>query len=168
MLIGMPEHGTPENKELQEEMLERIRRRIFLCSMVASKAKAMEDAGELFEIVDNKQWDHTRFADIAQLTIEKLQDPKLKKKFLDTFRQGFKEQLTYFEFYNLMTKTLGLDKIEEWRYEDFETTIDNFGLAFMELNDVVKWLLDHGFNLGVPVKEVDLEDEFARKAAITP
>ena len=67
-----------------------------------------------------------------------------------------------------MTKTLGLDNIEEWRYEDFETTIDNFGLAFMELNDVVKWLLDHGFDLGVPVKEVDLEDEFARKAAITP
>jgi tryptophan 2,3-dioxygenase len=164
----MPVHGTPENEELQAEMQERLRRRIFLCSMVASKAKAMADAGEHFDIMDTKHWEHARFADIAQLTIEKLQDPKMKKAFMDTFKRGYQEQLTYYEFYNLMTKTLGLDKIEEWRYEDFETTIDNFGLAFMELNDVVKWLLDHGYDLGVPVKETDLEDEFAKKAAITP
>lgn len=35
----MPPYGTPENKELREEMQERLRRRIFLCSMVAAKAK---------------------------------------------------------------------------------------------------------------------------------
>ena len=64
-LIGMPEYGTPENKELQEEMHERLRRRIFLCSMVASKAKSMEDAGDHFDIVENKHWEHARFADIA-------------------------------------------------------------------------------------------------------
>ena len=51
-----------------------------------------------------------------------------------------------------MNVTLGITTIDEWRYEDFETTIDNFGLAFMELNDVNKWLLDHGYDLGVPVK----------------
>ena len=130
----------------------------------------MEDAGEHFDITDTKHWEHARFADIAELTIAKLKDPKMKKAFLDTFKQGYKEQLTYFEFYNLMTKVLGITNkiVEEWRYEDFETTIDNFGLAFMALNDVAKWLQDHGFDLGVPVVENALEAEFAKKAAITP
>ena len=60
-----------------------------------------------------------------------------------------------------MTVTLGITSFEEWMYEDFETTIDNFGLAFMELNDVAKWLLDHQYDLGVPIKEIDAEDIFA-------
>ena len=68
----MPPYGTPENKELREEMQERLRRRIFLCSMVAAKAKEMEDAGEHFDITDTKHWEHVRFADIAELTIAKL------------------------------------------------------------------------------------------------
>ena len=67
-----------------------------------------------------------------------------------------------------MNVKLGIKDIEEWRYEDFETTIDNFGLAFMELNDVNKWLLDHGYDLKVPVKEFDMEDEFEKKQNIEP
>ena len=67
-----------------------------------------------------------------------------------------------------MTVTLGIKGIEEWRYEDFETTIDNFGLAFMELNDVNKWLQDHGFQLGIPLKDIDREDEFQKKQNVQP
>ena len=67
-----------------------------------------------------------------------------------------------------MNVTLGITTIDEWRYEDFETTIDNFGLAFMELNDVNKWLLDHGYDLGVPVKQIDREDEFEKKMSVQP
>lgn len=67
-----------------------------------------------------------------------------------------------------MTNKLKIEGIDEWRYEDFETTIDNFGLAFMELNDVVRWLKDHGYDIGVKEKEMDLEDEFEKKQNITP
>ena len=37
----------------------------------------MEDAGEHFDITDTKHWEHARFADIAELTIAKLKDPKM-------------------------------------------------------------------------------------------
>ena len=67
-----------------------------------------------------------------------------------------------------MTVKLNITGIAEWRFEDFETTIDNFGLAFMELNDVVRWLKDHGMDIGVREKTIDLEDEFEKKANITP
>ena len=67
-----------------------------------------------------------------------------------------------------MTVTLGITGVEEWMYEDFETYIDNFGLAFMELNDVAKWLLSHGFDLKVALKESDAEREFAKKADVQP
>ena len=67
-----------------------------------------------------------------------------------------------------MTVTLGIQGIEQWMYEDFETTIDNFGLAFMELNDMARWLLDHGFDLGIPIKEIDAEDLFLKKANVEP
>ena len=62
---------------------------------------------------------------------------------------------------------LGID-VEEWMYEDFETTIDNFGLAFMELNDMAQWLQDHDFDLGIPIKEIDAEDLYAKKANVAP
>ena len=81
----MPEYGTPESEEFQEDFKERLRRRMFLCTMVTQKAKEMEDKGKQFDIMDDKHWVHARFADIAQFTIEKLKNPQMKKVFLETF-----------------------------------------------------------------------------------
>jgi len=39
--------------------------------------------------MDEKQWEHARFADVAHACIEKLQDPKMKKVFLDTFKNAY-------------------------------------------------------------------------------
>ena len=117
----------------------------------------MEAEGKKLDIVDEKAWEKARFAGIAHECILKLRDPQMKKVFIETFQNGYRDPrasspvLTYYEFYQLMTVTLGITGFEEWMYEDFETTIDNFGLAFMELNDVALWLRDHGFDLGVPI-----------------
>ena len=45
---------------------------MFLCTMVTEKAKEMEDKGKHFDVMVDEHWVHARFADIAQLTIEKL------------------------------------------------------------------------------------------------
>ena len=71
--------------------MERLERRMFLASMVTKKAKDAEEKGENFDIRDEKHWEHARFADIAELCIEKLKDPKMKKTFLDTFKNAYKE-----------------------------------------------------------------------------
>ena len=84
----------------------------------------------------------------------------MKAVFLKTFDDAFEKKLTYYEFYHLFNVTMGITSIPEWMYEDFETSIDNFGLAFMELNDMAQWLKDHGYDLGVKIKEEDSEDIF--------
>ena len=130
--------------------------------MVVKKSAKMEAEGKNFDIMDMKQWEHTRFADIAHECIAKLQDKKMKAVFLKTFDDAFEKKLTYYEFYHLFNVTMGITSIPEWMYEDFETSIDNFGLAFMELNDMAQWLKDHGYDLGVKIKEEDSEDIFNR------
>ena len=67
-----------------------------------------------------------------------------------------------------MTQDLKITSFEDWQYEDFETTIDNYGLAFMELNDMACWLKDHGFDLGIPINQQDAETAFEKKANIKP
>jgi len=44
-LIEMPVYGTDENKEFQKEIVERLERRLYLATLVAKKAKAMEAEG---------------------------------------------------------------------------------------------------------------------------
>ena len=67
-----------------------------------------------------------------------------------------------------MTQDLKITSFEDWQYEDFETTIDNYGLAFMELNDMACWLKDHGFDLGIPINKQDAETAFEKKANVKP
>lgn len=49
----------------------------------------------------------------------------------------------------LFRKTLGIDNVSEWMLEDFISDLDNLGMAFVELNDLAKWLLKYDMDLGV-------------------
>lgn len=68
----------------------------------------------------------------------------------------------------LFRKTLGIDNVSEWMLEDFISDLDNLGMAFIELNDLAKWLLKYGMDLGVQILEVDAEDILERKLKISP
>ena len=61
-----------------------------------------------------------------------------------------------------MFNDLQITGFDEWIYEDFETSIDNYGLAFIELNEIAKWLKEHDFDIGIPIKEDDAEARFAK------
>lgn len=51
----------------------------------------------------------------------------------------------------LFRKTLGIDNVSEWMLEDFISDLDNLGMAFIELNDLAKWLLKYDMDLGVQI-----------------
>jgi hypothetical protein len=44
--------------------------------------------------------------------------------------------MTYFDFDDLITKDMGITNIEEWEREEFYSSVDRLGLAFIELNDL--------------------------------
>lgn len=81
--------------------------------------------------------------------VEKLKLPGKKQAFLKAFRDGYNNQLTYYQFNVLFRKTLGIDNVSEWMLEDFISDLDNLGMAFVELNDLAKWLLKYDMDLGV-------------------
>ena len=79
--------------------MDRLQRMLYLSTVIAKRAKKCESEGMQFDIMNEKQWELARFDDIAQETIMRLMDPKKLKLFIDTFKNGYKEQLTYYEFF---------------------------------------------------------------------
>ena len=79
----------------------------------------MQNLGKKLNIMDPKVWEITRFADIAKEIIDKLQDNEAKKFFIGAFQNGYNEQLTYFEFHNLLLKEMRVESCADWQYEDF-------------------------------------------------
>lgn len=53
-------------------------------------------------------------------------------------------------------------------FEDFLSDLDGMGLAFIELSDVAHWLSKYGYDLGVPIKDVDMSDMLRKKLAVGP
>ena len=90
-MIGMPVYGTEENKEFIKEIEDRLRRRLSLATKIAKKAKLRQNQKRKYDIMDPKVWEITRFADIAEQVINKLQDIEMKKTFIGAFQNGYKE-----------------------------------------------------------------------------
>jgi len=53
-------------------------------------------------------------------------------------------------------------------FEDFISALDNFGMAFVELNDIAIWLKKFDFDLGVPISEDGQGDILDKALAIGP
>lgn len=64
---------------------------------------------------------------------------------------------------------LQISGIQEWMYGDFESYLDDYGLALIEFSDVIEWLKIHDFDLGVEAKkEFDDEEVFKKKLKADP
>lgn len=53
-------------------------------------------------------------------------------------------------------------------FEDFVSALDELGMAFVELNEVAKWLKRFDIDLGVKIVEVDKSDILNKKMKISP
>ena len=53
-------------------------------------------------------------------------------------------------------------------FEDFLSALDNLGLAFIELNDMIEWLNKFGFDIGVKPSGKDVSDVINKKMQIGP
>jgi hypothetical protein len=66
----------------------------------------------------------------------KLENQSNKNKFIQAFRDQGDDRMTYFDFDDLITKDMGITEVEEWEREEFYSSVDRLGLAFIELNDL--------------------------------
>lgn len=151
------------------EAVERMENRVHLASLIMVEEKRVKEVKKThLDITNDEIWRQCRFSRIVQMLGNKLKDQKLKKIFLDTFNKAYMKQLTYFEFHRLFLNTLGINNVAEWMFEDFVSALDDLGMAFVELNEIVKWLKLFDFDIGVAISQIDKSDEMMKKLKIDP
>ena len=85
----------------------------------------------MLNITDDKVWENVRFMRICNVELkQRLDDQRNLDKFLQAFRDQGDNKMTYFDFDDLITKTMGITDIPEWEREEFYSSIDRLGLAF--------------------------------------
>ena len=95
--------------------------------------------------------------------------PQKKKTFIETFKNAYRQQLNYFDFFKLVTDVLEVRDIQEWMYEDLESHLDDYGLALIEFSDIIEFLKVYDFDLGVKAeKAFDDEEVFKNKMNVDP
>jgi hypothetical protein len=122
-------------EHLINEAIERLEKRLYLAKIVM---KAQEKVGsKMLNITDDRVWENVKFMNICNVQLKKkLENQNNKKKFIQAFRDQGDDRMTYFDFDDLITKDMGITEVKEWEREEFYSSVDRLGLAFIELNDL--------------------------------
>lgn len=70
------------------------------------------------------------------------------------------EKLSYYNFFQFIENEehLGIE-LEDWEEDALEGRLDRLGMAFIEFNEFNEFCRDYGHDVGIPLKECDLEDQ---------
>ena len=88
-MLHIVEYDDEEMMLLVAESVRRLEIRTHLAALIMKEQKRRKELNQPFEIVDDNVWKECRFSRISQLMGEKLKDARLKKVFLDTFKNSY-------------------------------------------------------------------------------
>ena len=86
----------------------------------------------------------------------------MKRDFIAVFKNSYKNQATYFQFYQAFKNILGIDNVAEWMMEDFLSELDIKDAASVDLNEVCIWLKRYGLDLGERIRDEFSQSEIKR------
>ena len=165
--IRVPE---PEDKECIDEYIaeckERLVERAYMCKTVVYETIVAQSSN--FAIHDDKIWEKVRFSKIATLLIKKLQKPDLKKMLLDAFNNDPNHVLSYYDLDQLIDDKIKIDgdeeeQIPDFLYNDWMFCLDADDEAYVSLKSIASWLLQYGYDLGVPIEQANSTSTRQRK-----
>ena len=53
-------------------------------------------------------------------------------------------------------------------FEDFVSALDDLGQAFIELNEIAKWLKAFHYDIGIQIEQTDRSDDLMKKLKVSP